>query len=240
MVIQVDRVLDRLGGWLLPPRCILCQGRGQRPALDLCAACEGDLPVQSGCCPRCALPMDPDEAFSECPRCRADPPPFDRCHVPFRYDFPLGGLVRALKYDGHLAHARVLGTLLGRSLLAAGLHLEIDVLLPVPLHPDKLVERGFNQSIEIARWVARETLRPFETRTLVRCRPTRPQVGLPLVERVANLQGAFEVPGLVRDRRVAVIDDVMTTGSTVREIAWALRRAGAGTIDVWCLARTPG
>jgi ComF family protein len=184
--------------------------------------------------------MDPDEALGDCPRCRVDPPPFDRCHVPFRYEFPLDGLVRALKYDGHLAHARVLGTLLGRSLLAAGLHREVDLLLPVPLHPDKLVERGFNQSIEIARWVARETHRPFGTRTLVRRRPTRPQVGLPLVERIANLHGAFEVPGFVRDRRVAVIDDVMTTGSTVREIASALRRAGAAAIDVWCLARTPG
>jgi ComF family protein len=120
------------------------------------------------------------------------------------------------------------------------LHRDVDLLLPVPLHPGKLVERGFNQSIEIARWVARETQRPCEARTLARTRSTRPQVGLPLVDRVANLQGAFEVPGPVRDRRVAVIDDVMTTGSTVREIAWALRRAGAGTIDVWCVARTPG
>jgi ComF family protein len=183
--------------------------------------------------------MEPDDVFSECPRCRADPPPFDRCHVPFRYDFPLAGLVRALKYDAHLAHARVLGTLLGRSLLAAGLPREVDALLPVPLHPDKLVERGFNQSIEIARWVARETQRPCEVRTLARTRATRPQVGLPLVDRVANLQGAFEVSGSVEGRRLAVIDDVMTTGSTVREIAWALHRAGAATIDVWCVARTP-
>lgn len=233
-------MLRQLEGWLLPPRCVLCASPGQRPTLDLCIACEADLPAQSGVCPRCALRPAPCDGYSECGLCRADPPPYDRCHAPFRYDTPLDGLVQELKYDGHLAVARVLGTLLGRSVASAGLQREVDVLLPVPLHPAKLAERGFNQSIEIARWVARETVRPCEWRALRRLRPTRPQVGLTLEARLANLHGAFAVSGDLQGRRVAVIDDVMTTGSTLRECAWVLRQAGAVTVHVWCVARTPG
>jgi ComF family protein len=239
MGIQVDRRLDRLAGLLLPPRCVLCHGRGQRPAMDLCAACEGDLPALAGRCPRCAMPRDPDCTPRECARCRRDPPPYDRCHSAFDYDFPVDGMIQSLKYGGKLAMARVLGTLLARSVQSAGLHLEVDLLLPVPLHPGKLAERGFNQSIEIARWTARMLRRPYVARALVRNRATRPQVGLPLAERVANLQGAFAVAGSVRGKRVAVIDDVVTTGSTVREVAAALRRADASSVDIWCVARTP-
>jgi ComF family protein len=147
--------------------------------------------------------------------------------------------VQGLKYDGQLANARVLGTMLGRSVRPAGLHLDVDVLVPVPLHPEKLAERGFNQSIEIARWVAREVGRPCDCASLKRTRFTRPQVGLPLAERRENLQGAFAVTGSLRGRRVAVVDDVVTTGSTVRECAWALLRAEAASVQVWCVARTP-
>ncbi len=185
-------------GWCLPPQCVLCHGRGQPPTLDLCAACEDDLPVHPRPCIRCALPAGRGPDFSECARCRADPPPYDRCHAAFRYGFPLDGLVQGLKYDGQLANARVLGTLLGRSVQRAALHLDVDVLVPVPLHPDKLAERGFNQSIEIARWVAREVGRPCDCASLRRTRATRPQVGLPLAERLENLQQRIR-----RDRLVA-------------------------------------
>lgn len=239
MRIRVDRTLDRLAGLLLPPRCILCRGRGQWPVLDLCAACEGDLPALDGGCPRCALPGAAGTGYGECARCRRDPPPYDRCHAPFDYGFPVDGMIQSLKYGGQLAMARVLGTLLAASVQSAGLHLDVDVLLPVPLHPGKLAERGFNQSIEIARWTARLVHRPCALRALVRTRATRPQVGLALAERVANLHGAFTVAGSVCGKRVVVIDDVVTTGSTVSEVAVALRRAGASSVDIWCVARTP-
>jgi ComF family protein len=183
------------------------------------------------------MAANPD--YSECPACRADPPPFGACHALFGYGFPVDSLVHELKYDGRLAVSRVLGTLLGRTAVARGWQTGVDVLLPVPLHPDKLVERGFNQSVEITRWVARETALPCEPRALGRLRPTRPQVGLALEARHANLQGAFGVAGSWQGRRVAIVDDVMTTGSTLREIAWVLRRAGAARVDAWCVARTP-
>lgn len=229
-----------LAGWLLPPRCVLCGGRGQRPVLDLCAACEADLPRIERACPRCALPMPPDPSFAECAHCRADPPPWEACRAPFRYDFPLAGLVHELKYDGRLAIARVLGTLLGRAVARDPDSRGAELLLPVPLHPDRLVERGFNQSVEIARWAAREVNVRCRATALRRIRPTPAQVGLPFAARVENLRGAFALTDIPEACRVVIVDDVMTTGSTVREIAWALRRAGVPRVDVWCVARTIG
>lgn len=237
MPSRVDSVLDALVGRLLPPRCVLCEAPGQRPVLDLCADCEADLPRQGRVCPRCALPVPAGTGPADCGRCRIEPPPWDRCHVPWRYEFPLDGLVQELKYAGRLPTGRVLGTLLGRSVVAAGLHRDVDLIVPVPLHPARLAERGFNQSLEIARALARVTQRPLAADGLRRTRATRAQVGLPLRERRANLLGAFAAARGLGGLGLAVVDDVMTSGSTLREIAGALRRAGAGRIDVWCVAR---
>ncbi len=157
--------------------------------------------------------------------------------MPWRYGFPLAGLVQELKYAGRLPAGRVLGTLLGRSVVAAGLHRDVDLIVPVPLHTARLVERGFNQSLEIARALARVTQRPLAPRGLQRTRATRAQVGLTLHERRANLRGAFAAAHGLEGLGLAVVDDVMTSGSTLREIAGALRRAGVGRIEVWCVAR---
>jgi ComF family protein len=235
---SVDTILDRLLASLLPPRCVLCHGRGQAPALDLCAECESEFPTPVDACPVCALPRSPDPETVTCGRCRRDPPPYERCLAAFDYDFPVDWLVQSLKYDGQLAVGRVLGTLLGAAAAARGLHLDVDVLLPVPLHPSRLAERGFNQSLEIARWAGRVVHRPLDSRALVRTRPTHPQVGLSLAERHGNLIGAFAAKEALRGRRVVVVDDVVTTGSTVREIAATLKNAGAFSVDVWCVART--
>jgi predicted amidophosphoribosyltransferase len=123
----VDRSLDRLGALLLPPRCILCGGRGQTPLLDLCSPCEQSLP-----------PADPPV--------RPGPAPLHLCCTPFEYGYPLHYLVHALKYRGELAAARVFGSLLGRRAADLGLGRAADVLLPVPLHRSRLAARGFNPS----------------------------------------------------------------------------------------------
>jgi ComF family protein len=214
----VDRNLDRLGGLLLPPRCVLCGDRGQRPCLDLCRACEAGLPGA-------VRPLGDG------------PAPLHRCHAPFDYAHPLDHLVHALKYRGQLAVGRVLGTLLGERVAALRLEAEVDAILPVPLHPLRHGSRGFNQSAEIARWIARRLDRPLAPRLGRRRRDTRPQVGLAVADRHTNLAGAFAASPAARGLRIALVDDVTTTGRTLQELATALLEAGAESVEGWCVAR---
>ncbi len=213
----VDTSLDRLGGLLLPPRCVLCGDRGQPPCLDLCRACEAGLPG--------ALAPLGD-----------GPTPLRRCLAPFDYGHPVDHLVHALKYRGQLAVGRVLGTLLGERAAALGLQADVDVVLPVPLHPARHGSRGFNQSAELGHWVARRLARPIDPRLAVRRRDTRPQVGLAVEERRNNLAGAFAASPGVRGLRVALVDDVTTTGRTLQTLAEVLLKAGAASVDGWCVA----
>jgi len=241
MDVQVDSVLDRFCGMLLPPRCVLCGGAGQPPCLDICFDCEAGLPALPRTCPRCGLPVPHGPAAGvPCSRCLAQPPPYARCFAAFGYAFPVDGLVQALKYRGQLAVGRVLGDLLGAGVLQRGLHRQADVIVPVPLHPLRHAERGFNQSAEIGRWAARRAGLGFLDGAVARCRHTRPQVGLKPAERHANMADAFECRGDLRGQRVAVVDDVVTTGSTVGEIVAVLLKAGALSADVWCVARATG
>ena len=214
----VDTKLGRLGGLLLPPRCVLCGDGGQPPCLDLCRDCEAGLPT-------------PGEPFTP------ESGPLQACFAPFRYGHPVDHLVQALKYRGQLAIGRVLGTLLSERLEALGLQIGVDIVLPVPLHPLRHSDRGFNQSAEIARWVARRLGLPLELRLAHRRRDTRPQVGLPVGQRHDNLAGAFAVSTAVRGLRVALLDDVTTTGRTLQELAGTLVAAGAGSVTGWCVAR---
>lgn len=220
--VAVYTVVEHLAAWLLPPRCVLCGGDGQPPALDLCRACEQDLPWLG-------VADAPEPAASL------------HCHAPFRYEFPLTRLVPALKYEGALANARVLGTLLAQSIARAGLQHGVDAIVPMPLHRSRLQERGFNQSHEIARFVARALAQPVVPEALRRTRATAPQVGLAREARRNNVRDAFtaEVAAL-RGGRIALLDDVVTTGSTVAAAAQALVDAGARRVDVWCVARASG
>jgi ComF family protein len=240
MASPVYRWIDRLSGALLPPRCVLCSARGQAPCLDLCPACQEAFPVTGRpSCPGCAGTMEPGARGSFCVQCQARPRAYERCHAAYDYAFPVDHLIRALKYRGRLALSRVLGTLLAESVVSCGLHREVDTILPVPLHPNRLVERGFNPSLEISRWTARQLDLRLAARCVRRRRDTRPQVGLPLEQRKRNLVGAFEVPQRLSGLRIAVVDDVITTGSTASEIALVLRRAGAVSVHVWCVCRAP-
>ena len=241
MVSWVYRCFDRLGAVLLPPRCLLCHGPGAAPCRDLCADCEADLPWLRAACPRCGLPRSSPATGADgdaCESCRDRPQPHRRCHAPFSYEFPLTELVPSLKYQGALSCARVLGTLLAESVARARLHGDVSVVVPMPLHRSRLVERGFNQSLELARFAGAALGVQFDALALQRTRATEPQVGLPRAERSRNVRGAFVAqPSRVAQRNVALLDDVVTTGATVAEAARALVAAGASRVDVWCVAR---
>ena len=160
--------------------------------------------------------------------------------APWAYEFPVTQLVQALKYEGALANARVFGT----RMVAQALREQGDpwrdaaLVVPMPLHPSRLVERGFNQSHEIARVVSRSLDLRLAGKGLRRVRGTAPQVGLSREQRAGNLSGAFVAdPTLVAGQHVVLIDDVVTTGSTAIEAASTLRAAGAESIAVWAVAR---
>ena len=217
---SVDRVVSWLGGLLLPPRCVLCGAGGQPPALDLCLDCERALPPAS-------------------PPFVAGPGPLLGSYATYEYDYPVDHLVHALKYRGQLAVGRVLGTLLGRGLATHAGACAVDVVVPVPLHPGRHAERSFNQSAEIACWAARALRLRFEPGLAIRGRETRPQVGLHGAERRGNLAGAFLPRQGARGLRIAVVDDVTTTGTTVAELGQALVAAGAASVVAWCVCRAP-
>ena len=240
---RVATALETLQGWLLPSRCVLCLDPGQSPTLDLCPACEADLPSNAPACPLCASPQaaaGPGAPAEPCARCRADPPPFAAAVVPYRYAWPADALVRRLKYGRQWTHARVLGHLLAVHAAAAAAAAQRPLpqrLLPVPLHPDRERRRGANQAWEIAHAAGRRLGIAVDARALERCRDTPPQAGLDARHRLTNLAGAFRVRALRGARHVALVDDVMTTGTTLRALATELLAAGVERVEAWAVAR---
>lgn len=229
-------LLDRL----LRPPCILCGDAGVG-RLALCAPCRAELPGNTPACRLCALPLP---APGVCGHCLRQPPPQAASLSPYRYAAPFDALVPRLKFSRDLSVARLASQLLADHLQA----LPVDaapsmpeLLVPVPLHRARLRQRGFNQALEIARGLGRALDLPVGARTARRLRDTVPQSRLGARERRRNLRGAFtaELPADVR--RVAVVDDVMTSGHTAAEMARCLLAAGAAEVQVWTLARAvPG
>jgi ComF family protein len=222
---------------ILPPVCVLCGGEGQQPDLDLCSACEADLPRNDSACPLCGEPLaGVGEARPLCGACLRRAPRYHASLCAYRYAYPVDHLVRALKYDGAIVLGRVLGELLVRTLQAGREAPWPDCIVPMPLHPERFNARGYNQSIELGRMVERRLGIPLCTNLVSRIRATREQAALSRKERRKNVRGAFAVDGKLRMKHVAILDDVVTTGSTVSEVARVLRRAGAGHIEVWAIA----
>jgi ComF family protein len=228
--------------WLLPPVCIGCRQPGQ-PGLDLCAACKQALLMVENPCPACALPLPPGHAPGTCcGACLKPGNPVDRTVAPYAWEEPVAGFVSSFKYRGKGQYGKVLCSLLA-------LHLDSryqsnplpDALVPVPLHPSRLKERGFNQARVLADQLGRALAIPVHPDLVHRTRPTLPQQGLGARERRRNLGHAFAVKGaLPRDiRRIAIIDDVCTTMTTVKTIARLLHRHSPHPLEihVWALAR---
>lgn len=159
----------------------------------------------------------------------------DRTLAAFSYAFPVDQLIQALKYQQRLAIAPVLGRAIARTVHTAA---RPDVLIPMPLHPKRLQQRGFNHATEIARVVAPELNLPLGGSVCKRVRDTPPQVALAYDQRRRNVRGAFVCHGDVAGKRVALIDDVMTTGTSLDELASMLKQAGAREVEAWVVART--
>jgi len=234
-MLPVNQWLKKLQFCLFPPTCLLCGAPGE-DGRDLCAGCHADLPCNEHACQRCGMPLA-SAAVLNCGECQLHPPPYDRTFAPLLYQPPVDYLIKGLKFGGRLAIARLLGEWLGAALQQREIELP-EGIIPAPLHPSRLRERGFNQSLELARPVARCLGVPLLLSTVRRTRHTQPQAQLDAAARRSNVQGAFSVTRPVQVRHVAILDDVITTGSTVTEIAKVLKAAGVEEIEVWAVART--
>jgi ComF family protein len=229
---SLRRRLSRLGQALLPPTCVVCGGEGDG-GLDLCALCRAALPWNEHACPRCGLALAGAEPV--CGMCRLAPPPLQRVQCALHYQFPIDRLLPRLKFHGDLAAGAVLAQLT---------HWALDpqdppqALVPVPLHPARLRQRGYDQALEIARVLARLGAPPVCARALHRVRATTAQTRLDARARQHNLQDAFAVrSGVALPAHVALVDDVMTTGATLHACARVLLAAGVRRVDAWCVAR---
>ena len=227
---MVDQWLAGLLHGLAPARCQYCGCT--TPDLPICKDCHAALPWNDPACPRCALPQIHP---SPCPACLARAPHFDSAWCAFRLESPIRQSIHGLKYHARLLQARMLGELMA-SALAARDHWP-ELLIPVPLHHRRLFRRGYNQALEIARPIAasgRIRLWPDAVR---RIRATTDQIGTSASQRRRNVRGAFVADTGMAGRSVALLDDVMTTGATLNELARVCRKAGATHIEAWAVAR---
>jgi len=231
------KLMDKLLLNLFPSRCILCQqtvGQG----LEVCSACYLALPHNETCCVRCALPLAQDTGGSVlCGRCIKTPPAFDYAHSPFRYEDEIITLVHQLKFSEKIRFSRSIGEMLWQHFSTTDER--PDCLLPVALHKSRMRQRGFNQSIEISRELAKKLSVPIEHSAVLRQRHTPAQTGLSAKQRQKNIRGAFMMAGELNYKHVLIIDDVMTTGATVNELAKLLKKNRVERVGVLSIARAP-
>lgn len=219
----------QLGDLMLPGTCLLCSANSAEALL--CPACVTDLPpLPDALCPQCGEQSHHGE---RCGACLKTSPHFASTTSLFSYDFPSDRLIQSLKYAHQLAVGAWLGELLAERLREH----PVDLIIPLPLHPNRLRERGFNQAVEIARPIARTLDRALSLDCLHRVRATPPQAELKLKERVRNVRGAFECRQEIEGRKILLIDDVMTSGATLNEAARVLMLHGAERVDVAVAAR---
>ncbi|PLW84224.1 hypothetical protein CWI75_02455 [Kineobactrum sediminis] len=230
---------------VFPQYCVLCQLRSHDP-LPLCVDCSRQFQLNEHCCRRCALPLawEPGNSGEAplCGPCQSQPPPFDRVVAPLIYEDHIAHLIQRWKFQRQRRLTPLLASLwLGHAVLAQPL--DRDLLLPVPLHWRRQLWRGFNQAALLGHALQKQApnlaATPLRANGLRRIRATPAQAGLNARERSRNLTAAFGIRCDARGLRVALIDDVMTTGTTAAALATVLKQAGAKDVQLWCLARTP-
>ena len=212
--------------------CRLC---GDASPHAICMACDADLPrLPLQRCPVCALPSP---GAQTCGRCLAATPAYDATRAALEYAFPVTRLIQSFKYEHAVGLSATLAAYLAQALPTDDRY-QVDLLVPLPLAPARLRERGYNQALELARVLARERGLALDARAVARVRHTPPQAELPWKERRRNIRGAFVAMRRFDGSSVAVIDDVMTTGATLDEMARVLKAAGAVRVVNWVVART--
>lgn len=230
VVIDAKRFIN----WILPNCCVVCHKINEN---YFCFSCLADLPWLVNVCSLCANEFHVANAHTVCGECLIDPPPFSKVIALFRYGFPIVSLITQLKFKKQLFLGNALGMLL-TDRIDHIYHNDSypECIIPVPLHKKRLRERGYNQALEIARPVSRLGI-PLNFRLVNRIIETQPQTLLERDQRKKNVANAFCIDKKVVMNHVAIIDDVITTGSTVNELALALKNKGVERVDVWAIAK---
>lgn len=207
-------MLKSIKNWLLPSACVLCSKSTHRD-LDICIICENNLPWLM----QHSLTANLVALFS--------------------YQKPVDQLITRLKFQKNLVYARLLGELFIQHILNNNrLLTQPEIIIPIPLHPKRLSERGFNQALEIVRPIAKKLKVPIDIKSCQRIRATHAQSDLPANQRAQNIKNAFQVSKNLNAKHVVIFDDVVTTGHTVDELSKILKTQGVERVDVWCCAKT--
>lgn len=228
---KVDGFRKSLVWSLLPARCLLCDQPGMRN-IDMCETCLNELPSNRFCCRVCALPMAAPALA--CGICLRKTPEFHRTVAPMQYHAPISVLMSRFKFHQDLAAGRLLVELFCRH--TENIELP-DAVIPVPLHRKRLRQRGFDQALELAKGIVRAKSLNLRSDILARIRHTDAQTDLNAVERRKNCKDAFVLNTHSLPEHIALLDDVMTTGTTVSECARILKKAGVKRVDIWVMAR---
>lgn len=227
----VQQIPDKV--LILPCQCVLCL----QPSFNkyaLCEACEQKLPWIEHGCMRCGIRVS--APHTHCMRCYYAPPPFDGLSALFEYVWPVSAFIAKLKYAGSLPFGNLLGALLAKHLTLTS---KPDCVLAIPLFPDKQKMRGFNQTHELARVIAKEFLLPFDWRSCTKIKESRSQVLLTGKARAKNVQAKdFHIAPSFKPKHVLVIEDVVTTMATASAFTMALKEHGVHTVEIWSVCRT--
>ncbi len=232
---------ESLWAVVFPPRCAFCDSGQAESATGLCSGClESVRRVSQPFCSQCGLPV-PGLSLQQsgvCGRCLSSPPPYQKARYAVYYEGSLRDALISFKFHGALAISRALSHLLVEAFRKQFTSDEFDIIVPVPLHRKRLLHRGFNQAVILGAHLAADTGLPLERFALLKVKDTPPQVGLPRAQRVANLRNSFSIgdKGKIRGKKILIVDDVATTGSTLAEAAKTLMKGGAGMVGALALA----
>ncbi len=226
--------LNNALNFIMGQHCLLCNQAIKNPSVDFCPNCLKDLPVVLHGCQQCGVALEM-ERVSHCGHCLTAPPNYDRVISAYSYASPVRQLMARYKFQRQLSLAPIFASALMQQIKRPDIR--IEALLPVPLHAMRLRQRGFNQAIELAKPIAQAYLKPLLLKSIRRNRNTDSQLNLPAKQRAGNVRGAFEYIQPIKAKGIAIIDDVMTTGSTANELAKTLKLNGVEYVEVWCIAR---
>lgn len=232
-----SRWCDEIFNWLLPSYCLLCHITTNKQLL--CAECYADLPWLKNACPCCANLLPDHTQETICGNCLSHPPMFHATIALFAYEFPITQLILKLKFQQKLVYARLFAELFIEKLQKYYAQLDFpEMIIPVPLHPSRLHERGYNQSLEIARTIGKTLNIQLDTKSCQRIKATLRQSSIPAHQRKKNIKKAFAITSNLQNKHIAILDDVVTTGNTIAELARIFKNSGVKTIDIWCCAHT--